>query len=93
MDGMEKLDKETRENSDQNAANQLQNLANKTINKKKNLSAEQVKAAKERNSSDTSIHANRGFAKFISIFFLIILVLIGSLYFLGKSFQGKKKKK
>ena len=84
-------DKKTHENIDEYAANQLQDLANKTINEKKKLSAEQVKAAKERNLSDTNIHANRGFAKFIGIFFLIILVLIGSLYFLGKSFQGKKK--
>jgi len=84
-------DKKTHKNIDQNAANQLQNLANKTISKKKNLSAEQVKTAKERNSSDTTIQNNRGFAKFVGIFFLIILILIGSLYFLGKSFPGKKK--
>ena len=84
-------DKKINENIDQDAANQLQDLANKTIKEKKNLSAEQVKAAKDRNSADTSIQANRGFAKFIGIFFLIIIVLIGSLYFLGKSFQGKKE--
>lgn len=86
-------DKNTNENIDQDAANQLQDLANKTISEKKNLSTEQVNAAKERNSSDTTIQNNRGFAKFIGIFFLIMLLLIGSLYFLGKSFQGKKKNK
>lgn len=84
-------DKDTRENLDQNAANQLQDLADKTISKKKKLSAEQVKTAKERNSSDTNAQTSSSFAKFIGIFFLIILVLIGSLYFIGKSFQGKKK--
>ncbi len=86
-------EKKLHEDTDQQAANQLQELASKTINQKKNMSAEQVKTAKERNSSDTTIHRNRGFAKFVSIFFLIILVLIGSLYFLGKSFPSKKKNK
>ena len=86
-------DKETREKLDQNAANQLQDLADKTINKKKKLSAEQIKAAKERNSSGPNAQGSSGFAKFIGFFFLIILVLTGSLYFIGKSFQGKKKNK
>lgn len=84
-------EKKLPEDTDQQAANQLQELASKTINQKKNMSAEQVKTAKERNSSDTTINRNRGFAKFVSIFFLIILALTGSLYFLGKSFPGKKK--
>ena len=84
-------DKQTHKNIDRDAANHLQDLANQTISEKKNLSTEQVKVAKGRNSSDTNIQANRGFAKFIGVFFFIILVLVGSLYFLGKSFQGKKK--
>ncbi len=86
-------DKETRKKMDQNAANQLQDLADKTINKKKKLSAEQIKAAKERNSSGPNAQGSSGFAKFIGFFFLIILILTGSLYFIGKSFQGKKKNK
>jgi len=85
------VEKKKYEDVDQHSASQLQDLASKTISQKKNLSAEQVTTAKEQNSSDTTIQSNRGFAKFIGIFFLIILVLISSLYLLGRSSSGKKQ--